>query len=87
KNYTEFLGFKLKVKLKSNKYVCKSKMSDKAKRKTIINLKNQIKIIQRNRNSKEVAKLNSIILGSHNYYKYATHISKDFAEIDFLVRK
>ena len=44
KNYTEFLGFKLKVKLKSNKYVCKSKMSDKAKRKTIINLKNQIKI-------------------------------------------
>ncbi|MGG7199094.1 group II intron reverse transcriptase/maturase [Clostridium butyricum] len=87
KNYTEFLGFKLKVKLKSNKYVCKSKMSDKAKRKTIINLKNQIKIIQRNRNSKEVAKLNSIILGSHNYYKYATHISKEFAEIDFLVRK
>ncbi|MEQ8197217.1 MAG: group II intron reverse transcriptase/maturase [Clostridiaceae bacterium] len=87
KNYTEFLGFKLKVKLKANKYICKSKMCDRAKKKTIEKLKNQIKIIQRSKDSKEVAKLNSIILGSHNYYKYATHISKDFAEIDFLVRK
>jgi len=87
KNYTEFLGFKLKVKLKKHKYVCKSRMSDKAKQNTITKLKNQIKIIQKNRNDREASKLNSMILGSHNYYRYATHVSKDFAEIDFLVRK
>lgn len=87
KNYTEFLGFKLKVNLKKHRYVCNSRMTTKAKEKTIIKIKNQIKVIQKHRNDKEVSKLNSIILGSHNYYKYATHVSKDFAEIDFLVRK
>lgn len=87
KNYAEFLGFKLKVNLKKHRYVCNSRMTTKAKEKTITNIKNQIKVIQRHRNDKEVSKLNSIILGSHNYYKYATHVSKDFAEIDFLVRK
>lgn len=87
KNYTEFLGFKLKVIPKQNKYVCKSRMTDKAKQQTISKLKEQIKIIRYNRNSKEVYKLNSMILGSHNYYRYATHICKDFKHIDFLVRK
>lgn len=87
KNYTEFLGFKLKVNLKKHRYVCNSRMTTKAKEKTIIKIKNQIKVIQKHRNDKEVSILNSIILGSHNYYKYATHVSKDFAEIDFLVRK
>ncbi len=28
-----------------------------------------------------------MILGIHNYYKYATHVSIEFSEIDFLVRK
>lgn len=87
KNYTEFLGFKLKVNLKKHRYVCNSRMTAKAREKTITKIKNQIKVIQKHRNNKEVLKLNSIILGSHNYYRYATHVSKDFAEIDFLVRK
>ena len=30
--------------------------------------------------------MNSIILGSHSYYKIATHVNKDFNEIHFLVR-
>lgn len=87
KNYTEFLGFKLKVKLKRNKYVCNSRISKKAKQNTIGKLKRQIKNIQKHPSNKEVSKLNSMILGSHNYYKYATHVNRDFVEIDFLVRK
>lgn len=39
KNYTEFLGFKLKVKPKRNKYVCQSRMCDKSKKMLLINLK------------------------------------------------
>lgn len=87
RNYTEFLGFRLKVKLKKNKYVCNSRITKKAKQNTIAKLKEQVKIIQKKRKIKEVSKLNSMILGSHNYYKYATNVSSEFAEINFLVRK
>lgn len=87
KNYTEFLGFRLKVKLKKNKYVCSSRITKKAKQNTIAKLKEQVKTIQKKQKIKEVSKLNSMILGSHNYYKYATNVSMEFAEINFLVRK
>lgn len=87
KNYTEFLGIKLTAKSKKNKYVCQSKMSDKSKRKVIDNLKNQIKVIQKNMNTQEVNKLNSVILGVHNYYNCATQINKDMSEISFLVTR
>ncbi|WP_077831231.1 group II intron reverse transcriptase/maturase [Clostridium beijerinckii] len=87
KNYTEFLGFKLMVKPKTNKYVCQSRMCDKAKKNTINKLKEQIKKIQKQGSSKEVSILNAMILGSHNYYNSATYISLDFSEIDFLVTK
>ncbi|WP_271814848.1 group II intron reverse transcriptase/maturase [Clostridium beijerinckii] len=87
KNYTEYLGFKLMVKPKHNKYVCQSRMCNKAKKITINKLKNQIKEIQKHGNSKEVLKLNSMILGMHNYYKCATKITYDFREINFLVTK
>lgn len=56
-------------------------MSNKAKERIINNIKSQIKIIQKNRNDKEVAKLSSIILGFHNYYNKATDISKDLAKL------
>ncbi|EHK2349402.1 group II intron reverse transcriptase/maturase [Clostridium perfringens] len=87
KNYTEFLGFKLKAKIKKNKYICKSKMSNKAKEKVIENLKKQIKRIKKKLNTNEVKKLNSIILGVHNYYNCATHIVIDMSEINFLVSR
>lgn len=87
KNRTEFLGFVLKVKPKRNKYICQSNMSDKAKKNTINKIKDQIKKLQKNCISNEVNKLNSIILGSHNYYKSATHVSLDFGDINFLVTK
>ncbi|WP_202117429.1 group II intron reverse transcriptase/maturase [Clostridium chromiireducens] len=87
RNYTEFLGLKLTLRPKKGKYVCQSRMCDKAKKNTIIKLKEQVKKIQKSGNSKEVSKLNSIILGSHNYYNSATHISLDFSKINFLVTK
>ncbi|NFG61416.1 group II intron reverse transcriptase/maturase [Clostridium sp. CMCC3677] len=87
KNYTEFLGFKLMVKPKKNKYVCQSRMCDKAKKNTINKLKEQIKKIKKQCNHKEVLNMNSMILGSHNYYNSATNISLDFKQINFLVTK
>ena len=87
KKYTEYLGFKLFVKRKRNKHVCQSRMSNTAKNKTIRKLKEQIRKIQKANIAKEVSKLNSIILGSHNYYKFATKVCLDFKEINFLVTK
>lgn len=87
KKRTEFLGFVLKVEKKRNKYVCQSNMCDKAKKHTINKIKSQIKVIQKNCSRMEVSKLNSIILGSHNYYRCATNVNLDFCEINFLVLK
>lgn len=49
KNYTEFLGFKLMVKPKRNRYVCQSRMCNKSKKNTINKLKEQIKMIKKHR--------------------------------------
>lgn len=86
-NYTEFLGFRMKVKRKNNKYVSQSHMSKKQIKETIRKLKEQIKIIQKKTEVKEVNKLNSMILGSHNYYKIATLVNLDFRYINYIVSK
>lgn len=87
KNYSNFLGFKLKAIKKKKKYVAKSMISDKAKAKIIRNYRSQIEKIRENPKTYNVEKLNSMILGWHNYYKIATYVNLDFSEINFLVRK
>ncbi len=89
KNHTEFLGFKLKAKInkQKKKYVCQSQMSNKAMQNTIAKLKEQIKRIQKEPTAKQVSKLNSMILGSHMYYRIATQVCTDFKRINFLVNK
>ncbi len=93
KNYTNFLGFKMKVRPKGGKFTVKSHMSDKAKKSAKEKLKTAIIDIQKNagfndtRINKAVGRLNSLILGLHGYYKVATHVSLDFNNIAFLVRK
>lgn len=87
KNYTEFLGFKLKANIKGIKFVCKSHISDKEKKKIVIKLKEKIGEIKKQPTIQNVGKLNSSILGMHNYYRCATHVNLDFNKINFLVSK
>jgi len=87
KNYTEFLGIKLKANSKGNKFVCKSHTSDKAKENIVIKLKERIGEIKKQPTIQNVGKLNSTILGMHNYYRCATHVNLDFNKINFLVSK
>lgn len=87
KNKSEFLGIALYVKPSKNKLVCHSNISEKSKKRMVDNLKKQIKVIQRYPIRKEVRKLNSMILGIHNYYNCATKASYDFGDINFLVLK
>lgn len=87
KNYSNFLGFKLKVVTKGNNKVIKSNLSDKAKKKVIRKILNVIKDIKKYPSVESANQYNSTILGLHNYYRYATHVNIDFANIAFLVRK
>ena len=87
KGRTEFLGFRLNVVKKGKRLVCNSRMTKKAIANTVNKLVEQVKVIQKKQNWKEASKLNSMILGSHNYYNKATHCSMDFSLINFLVTK
>ena len=90
KNYSEFLGLKLKVVKKCKKYVIKSHMCEKAIEKVKKNLIEQVKKIQRSRNAREewysVTKYNSMVIGIHNYYKMATNVNLDMNSVAFNVK-
>ena len=87
KEYSEFLGIKLKVHEKKNKWVVKSHMKEKAIRNSMETIKRRLKDIQKNPTSESAYYFNSTILGLHNYYKCATNVTKDFDRIAFKVRK
>ena len=88
KNCSVFLGFKLKVrKGKGKKYTCRSHMSDKARNKACKTIKDKIRILQKNPTAENANKYNAAVLGIHNYYKFATMASQDFAEIAYIVNK
>lgn len=76
KNYSEFLGLKLKVKKgKAGKYTNRSHMRDKAKKLAVEKLKEQIKTIQKNPTREAVNKYNSTVLGLQNYYSMSTMVN------------
>ena len=85
RNYSEFLGIKLKATPKSKKYVVKSHMVDKAVQRVKNTLIEQIKKIQNPVNIRDewktIHQYNSIVTGIHNYYKMATNISLDMDRI------
>lgn len=87
KNYTNFLGFKLKVEPKRNKYVCQSYISNKAKESLKYKFKDRIKKIKSKQTSKNINNYNASVLGAHNYYKIATNVNLDFKKIHYLMSK
>ncbi len=87
KNYSNFLGIKIKAIKKAKGYVVRSRISDKANKKIKDKIRNQIEKIKEKCNVNSVTRLNSMILGWHNYYSMATLVNIDFGEISFLVRK
>lgn len=91
RQYSEFLGFKLRAVrkgVKNNgeaKYTVKSHMSDKAVKKVKGRVREMIKRIEfpanANEEYKAVGAYNVYVVGVHNYYRYATHISEDMRKI------
>ena len=85
KRYSEFLGFKIRVRPKSHKYAVQSKICDKKMELEKQKLVEQAKRIARPSEGKhpldEIRLYNSMVLGIQNYYQLATCISIDCREI------
>lgn len=97
RQYSEFVGFRLKLhkngkdKTGKEKYTVKSHIGIKAERKIKEKAKTLVKEIQRPGGRKTgyeaVLGYNAYVIGIHNYYSSATHVSLDFSQIAFSVKK
>ena len=96
-HYSEFLGFKLRVREKgkkpdgSKRYVIEAHVRDKALKKIRARSKEIIGQIRRTYDPKMeyrlIQKYNSYLIGIHNYYCIATHVNLDIHEVAFDVKK
>ena len=87
RNYSYFLGFKIKLKKHKNKYRIVSHMTEKAINnvsekiyKQLMNLKRSS--TNKNKCKKELELYNSIVRGVHNYYNKATLIREDLHDLN-----
>ena len=85
KRYSEFLGFKIKVRTKGKKYVVNSHICDKKQMVVREKLVEQAKQIARPRQGytqlAEITLFGEMVLGIQNYYKIATCVSLDCRDI------
>jgi RNA-directed DNA polymerase len=94
KNYSDFLGIKLKVhkkgkkKNKENKWVVKSHIQQKALNKIKEQVKKHIKKIQRPTKGLNLTidLYNSFVFGVHNYYNCATNCNLDMNKLSNQIR-
>lgn len=89
KRYSEFLGFKLKAVRKGKKFVVRSHMTDKAVKRVTEKLKEQVRKIAHGKTKNDeilqIKQYNSMVMGIHNYYRYATNVNLDCMKIQFSV--
>ena len=91
RQYSDFLGFKLRAVRKGDKsngkakYAVESHMSDKAVMRVKKQVREMVKRIEKpinaNEEYKAIGAYNAYVSGVHNYYCYATHISKDIRKM------
>lgn len=83
--YSEFLGFKMKVFRRADKYVIKSHVGDKqlehARQKLVTQAKNIIHPRKEKHERGEISLYNSIVVGLQDYYRIATCISEDCSSL------
>ena len=95
-DYSDFLGFRIKVHKKGKKkngkerYIIKSHISEKAKKNIKNKAKEYIKEIEfckdNNTEYYAIADYNSYVMGIHNYYKMATCVAEDINRIAYEIK-
>ena len=97
RHYSEFLGFKMKVRIKGKKkngqpkYVVEAHMKESKLQKIKQHCKYIIGLLRktydRGMEYKYIQMYNSYLIGVHNYYSIATHVNLDFQTIAYDVKK
>ena len=91
RQYSDFLGFKLKVRKKGKKYVVRSHMSDKAYKKAHEKVSLEVKHLAHSPDGDaqfmQLQKYNAVVAGLHEYYRIATEVSHDFSRLAFSINK
>ena len=91
RQYSDFLGFKLKVRKKGKKYVVRSHMCDKAYKKAHEKLTEEVKTLAHSSDDTvqfmQLQKYNSVVAGLHEYYCIATETASDFGKLAFSINK
>ncbi len=86
RNYLEFLGFKVKVKPKYDKYVVTSHISNEQLKIIRKRLTDQAKKIARPKGNKNeydyIREYNSMVLSIQDYYRFATDVNIDLNDIN-----
>lgn len=81
RRYSDFLGFKIKVHKKSEKYVVTSHIADKSLKRIKANLTEQAKNVAKPRTPRtekqEITLYNQMVEGVHNYFSIATGVCID----------
>ena len=83
--YSGFLGFKMKVFRRADKYVIRSHIGDKqlehARQKLVTQAKNIIHPRKKKHERGEISLYNAIVVGLQDYYRIATCISEDCSSL------
>jgi len=91
KQYSEFLGIKMRLTQKKDKMVVQSRVGDKAIKRIQAEAKQKVKDIARPpkgmTEARAMLNYNAFVMGEHNYYQMATGVSADFREIGYHVGK
>lgn len=86
RRYSEFLGFKIKVRPKANKYVVISHVFDKQLEKSRKELTEQVKLIAKPKDIgdeyNQIRLYNSMVMGKQMYYQIATEINTDLGKLN-----
>lgn len=81
KRASDFLGFTIWATKKSHKRVAHTGISDKKKQQLKKAAKERIQQIRESPTARNVLLYNSFVLGIHNYFKRATHVSMEFSRL------
>jgi len=87
--YMKFLGFKIRLHKKGKSYAVRSRIDDNQVKRIYSKLKAQIKKIASPRDKSQAAMelsiYNSMVIGIHNYYRIATDVIVDMANLSYLL--
>lgn len=86
KRESEFLGFTIRANKKGNKRVAHTGIKANKKQKIKAEAKRHIQKLRVSPTALNALHFNSFVLGTHNYFKWATHVNLEFSRLAYDLR-